>query len=288
MLTTDAGLALPGEHWTSAAAGPALFKAVGLRMVAGRGFDALGPAAPTNVVVINESLATFLFRGQDPIGRRLRLHARGPMETVIGVVSDAKQTSPRDRGLGVVYYPLRDLTHVVVAVRTTASADAVKNAVARELDSVPEALRIGPLRTMTDMLNQAIAQERVMSDVSILLGVLVVAVGWFGLYGLAAYEVSRRTRELGVRLALGATGGSLSGMVLRDSLSLVAPALAFGIPLGVALGRLLSTQLYEVRADDPGTLAAVACLVAGVGLLAAARPARLASRLDPMVLLRHD
>ena len=118
---------------------------------------------------------------------------------------------------------------------------------------------------MADVLDDAIAQERVMSDVSMLLGVLVVTVAWFGLYSVMAYEVSQRRRELGVRLALGATARSLAGIVLRDSLFMVVPALAVGIPLGVSAGRLLSTQLYDVRADDVPTLAAVACLVTAVG-----------------------
>jgi ABC-type antimicrobial peptide transport system permease subunit len=118
--------------------------------------------------------------------------------------------------------------------------------------------------------------------------VLVVAIGCVGIYALMTYDVTRRQREFGVRLALGATAGRLVVAVLRDCAAIVAPALAIGVPAQLATSRLLASQLYGVDARDPSTLASVAVLLSVVAMGAALRPARLASRIDPMALLRHD
>ncbi len=117
-LTTDRGAVVPGARWTFAAVGPGFFEAVGMSLTAGRAFADRDADPAADVVVINRSLATFLFAEESPIGRRIRMNPRGPMQQVIGVVNDAKQVSPRDRAMGVVYLPLRGLARVVLAFRT--------------------------------------------------------------------------------------------------------------------------------------------------------------------------
>jgi ABC-type antimicrobial peptide transport system permease subunit len=149
-------------------------------------------------------------------------------------------------------------------------------------------VQAGPMTTISQELERSIARERLTSGIALLLAVLVVAIGCVGIYALMAYDVVRRQREFGVRLALGATAGRLVATVLRDGAAIVAPALVIGLPLGLATSRLLAAQLYGVDARDPWTLSAVAVLLSVVTMAAVLRPARLASRVDPMSLLRHE
>jgi predicted permease len=287
-LTTDRGQAVAGARWTFAAVGPGFFEAVGMSLVHGRSFDDRDMQPPADAVVINRSLATFLFGRDNPIGRRIRMSPRGPMQPVIGVVNDAKQTSPRERGMGVVYLPLRGLNRIVLAVRTVGRPSDVAPVIRHELSAIAGDLPIEKVRTISEVLDTAIAQERLMSAVSLFLGALVITIGCVGLYALMAYDVAHRTHELGVRLALGATSRNIVTMVLLDSAALVLPGFAIGVPLGIVASGLLSSQLYGVETGDPWTLMSVALLLSVVAVLATLRPARTASRIDPIALLRNE
>jgi len=287
-LTTDRGVVLPGTRWTFASVGPGFFEAVGLPLVHGRAFDDRDAHPPADGVVINQSLAAFLFGADNPIGRRLTMGPRTPMQTVIGVVEDATQTSPRDRGLGVIYSPLRGFNRLVLAIRTAGAPSDAVPAVRHQLGAIAGDLPVENVRTIAEALDEAIARERLMSGISLILAGLVVAIGCVGLYALMSYEVAQRTRELGIRLALGATKARVVALVLRDGALLVAPALAIGLPAGMAASRPLSSQLYGVQAGDPWTLASVALLLTLVAWVATLRPARTASSIDPIVLLRAE
>ena len=287
-LTTDRGAVVPGARWTFAAVGPGFFEAVGMSLTAGRAFSDRDAHPAADVVVINRSLATFLFATESPIGRRIRMNPRGPLQEVIGVVNDAKQVSPRDRAMGVVYAPLRRLARVVLAIRTADAPTAAVPMVRHQLGAIAGDLPIENIRTIAEVLEGAIVQERLMSGISLILAALAIAIGCVGLYALMSYDVAQRTRELGIRLALGATSTRVMAMVLRDSAALVVPGLAIGVPLGIAASRPLSSQLYGVETNDPWTLASVALLLSVVALLATLRPAQTASRIDPIALLRND
>jgi predicted permease len=288
VLTTDRGEVSPGARWTSAEVGPGFFEAVGMSLVDGRAFNDRDAHPSADVVVINRSLATFLFGDGNPIGRRIRMNPRGHMHAVIGVVNDAKQVSPRDRGLGVVYLPLRGFGHVVLAVRTVGPPADAAPIIRHQLSAMAGDLPIEKVRTIAEVLDNAIAQERLMSAISLFLAALVITIGCVGLYALMAYDVAQRTRELGIRLALGATSRKVVMMVLQDSAALVLPGLAIGVPLGVAASRPLSSQLYGVQVHDLGTVVAVALTLAVVALLATLRPAQIAARIDPIALLRNE
>ena len=266
--------------------GPGFFEAVGMSVVDGRGFDAAAP--PGDSVVVNRSLATFLFGETSPIGRRIRLNPRGTLQSIVGVVNDVKQTSPRERGMGVVYLPLRDFSQVTLAVRTAGNPAEAVPVVRHQLAALAGDLPIEKVRTIAAVLDEAIAQERLMSAIALVLSTLAIAIGCVGLYALLSYVVSRRTHELGIRLALGATSRKVVTMVLRHSAALVLPGLAIGVPLGMAASQPLSSQLFGVEPDDPWTLASVALVLATVGLVATLKPARTASRIDPIALLRNE
>jgi ABC-type antimicrobial peptide transport system permease subunit len=210
------------------------------------------------------------------------------MLSVVGIVSDAKQTSPRDRGMGVIYAPMRGNGAVVFAVRTAGRPSDLAPVIAHQISAVASDLPIDKVRTITDVLDAAIAQERFMSGIALVLAALVVAIGCVGLYALMSYDVAQRTHELGVRLTLGATSGSVAILILRESVKLVLPALMIGIPVGVIASRPLSSQLYDVASTDPWTLTAVALLLTVFALVATVRPALTASRIDPIALLRSE
>jgi predicted permease len=286
-LTTDRGAAVPGVRWTFADVGPGFFEAVGMS-VEGRTFNARDAHPPGQVAAINRSLAALLFGNQNPLGQRIRMNRRGPWQTVIGVVSDVKQTSPRDRGLGVVYSPLRGFNHVVLAVRTKGPPATAAAVVRGQLNAVAPDLPIENIRTIADVLDTAIAQERLMSAIALGLAGLSILLGCVGLYALMSYDVAQRTRELGIRLALGATGRNVVALVLRDSAVMVLAGLATGVPLGIAASRALTSQLYDVNTGDPWTLGSVGVLLVAVALVAAVRPAWNAARINPIALLRSE
>jgi len=214
------------------------------------------------------------------------MSARNPMHRVVGIVSDARQTSPRDRGVGVMYLPIESVGRATLAVRV---ADSVSPDVLRQpVDAIVGRHSAGRVRTIAEALDLAIARERLLSGVALFLAALVVLIGCVGLYALMTYDVERRRRELGIRLALGATARQVQGMVLRDGAALVVPALAIGVPAGIVMSRMLSSQLYGVETADPSTMFCVALLLSGVGLAATVRPAARASRIDPLTLLRDE
>lgn len=288
LLSTDQGMVLPGARWTFASVGPDFFNAVGISVLHGRGFTDRDARPPHDTVIINRSLATFLFGKEDPLGRRLRVNPRSPMLSVVGIVSDAKQTSPRDRSMGVIYSPMQGHGALVLAVRTAGPPADFAPVIAHQIGSVASDLPIDKVRTISQVLDAAIAQERLMSGIALVLASLVIAVGCVGLYALMSYDVAQRTHELGVRLTLGATSASVAVLILRDSAKLVFPALIIGIPIGVIASRPLSSQLYDVANTDPWTLISVGLLLTLLALVATVRPALTASRIDPIALLRSE
>jgi hypothetical protein len=284
-LRTDRGDAPAGTKWTFAFVGPGFFDAVGMRAMRGR---PLSEAGRQGEVAINETLARALFGDADPIGRQLAMSPKAPMATIVGVMKDARQVSPRDRGIGVAYLPIQRYGRATLAVRFASASLAQAASVRQQAQTMLGDVQAGPMTTISQELERSIARERLTSGIALFLAVLVVAIGCVGIYALMAYDVVRRQREFGVRLALGATAGRLVATVLRDGAAIVAPALVIGLPLGLATSRLLAAQLYGVDARDPWTLSAVAVLLSVVTMAAVLRPARLASRVDPMSLLRHE
>jgi ABC-type antimicrobial peptide transport system permease subunit len=177
---------------------------------------------------------------------------------------------------------------VVLAVRTAGPPADAAPIVRHQISSIAGNVPIEHVRTISEVLDKAIAQERLMSAIALVLAALVITIGCVGLYALMSYEVVQRTRELGIRLALGATKKKLATMVLRDSALLVVPGLAIGVPVGIAASRPLAPQLYGVGSADPWTVASVALVLSLVTVIATLRPARAAARIDPIDLLRNE
>jgi predicted permease len=287
-LAVDGREPVTGIRWTFADVGAGFFETIGMPLVQGRGIDDADFNPPSDAVVINQTLATLLFGSRNPIGSRIGMTASSPRLRIVGVVNDARQTSPRDRGLGVVYRPLHQFPpQVVLAVRTIGPPASFADVVQHQLKGI-DGLDVIAVRTVEGLLNDAIAQERLLGTLAAWLGVLVIVVACVGLHALISNDVAQRTHEMGVRLALGATRASVALLVLRDCLALVGLGLAIGVPLSVAATRPLSSQLYGLPSGDPQTVAAVVVLLVAVALIAAGRPAQSAARVDPVVLLRAD
>ncbi len=158
----------------------------------------------------------------------------------------------------------------------------------REALSVDASVPLTNIRTQMEAIDRTLAMERTFGILSTGLAILALVLASIGLYGTMAYAVTRRTNEIGIRMALGATRGGLLGLVLRDSLTIVAAGLAIGIPATFATARLIGARLFGVTPTDPLTIAAAVVVMTGVASLAAWLPARRASRVDPMVALRCD
>jgi predicted permease len=255
---------------------------------------------PGNPVVVNAAFARRFLSGRDPLGARLRPDRawppNEPWHHVTAVVGNV-----RDEGLAadpapVVYVPVSESLggraywpgNMSLAIRTTvppSSLAAPVRSIVRDLD--PK-LPVAWVRTMDDIVSTATAPERFMMLALSVAAVVALLLAAVGTYGLVAYAVSRRTHELGVRIALGASTARVRRLVLRQGAALALAGVAIGLGLAIAFGRVLQSLLYEVSASDPATLAGASLLLVAVALVAVDLPARRAARIDPVEALRHD
>jgi putative ABC transport system permease protein len=271
---------------------PDYFRATGLRLVRGRGFSrADGPEAP-RVVVLGETVARRFWPGEDPVGRRIKWggpDGPSPWLEVVGVVEDG-----RYRGLESVsldaYVPYEQspwpLNHLVM--RTHADPAEVAAALRREIAAAEPSVRLLDVATVGAMMRTQLARPRFATTLIGSFGVVALLLAGVGLAGVLWFTTRQRTREIGIRLALGATAGRIRAEVLREGFALALSGLALGAAGAAALSRLLRSLLYEVGPHDLPTYGAVAGVLAGVALLACLLPAWRASREDAAVALRAE
>jgi predicted permease len=286
------------------------FQTMGIPIVAGRGFDAADTASEGRVVVINETLAHRLWKGRDPIGQRLRpsLNASlgtsvNPWHTVIGVARDVRQAGV-DRDAGAELYlfvdqpgPPIDGTErwvtsapktMNVVLRTDLSVAALAATLERAVRAINPSVPIVGLREMDAVFDESIGRPRLLAQLLGTFAGLALLLAAIGTYGLLSYMVAERRREIGIRLAVGATRGRIVALVMTQGLAIASIGLAAGVAGALGLNRLLTSLLFGVEASDPATLAAVASTIAVVAALACGIPAWRAARLDPNVVLRAD
>jgi putative ABC transport system permease protein len=280
----------PAARW--AAVSPQYFGIFGLRRLAGRTFLAPDRTGAPPVAVVSRGFAARFFPGRSPLGRRI--HAGGadlPWRTVVGVVSDLPLDSLAGEGASAAMYFPWDQMQVWggnLVLRTAGPTAALASALRREAVAVDPEAPVWALATMEEYIGGA---ARPYTRAGALFG-LFGAVGLFlaalGLYGVMAFAVARRTREIGVRLALGAKGSDVRRLVLRAGVAQLAAGIVLGLGLAAALARLLAASLYQVRPWDPGVYALAPAVLIAAGLLACLLPARRAARIDPMESLRSD
>jgi predicted permease len=289
--------------------GPGHFEALGIPIRRGRGFEPADRADSPGVVVINERLAERFWPGQDPVGRRVLVGGGGELPAsvpaddprwreVVGVAADSTYRTLGEEPLAFLYLPItQDFGFVEryarffplhVALRGDGDPEALRRSVAGALAEIDPELPVFPARSLRDWLGLALLPTRVASAAFAGFGVLGLALASLGVYGVVAYSVARRTREIGVRLALGASARDVLNLVLRDGLRLAASGLLLGALLSASLARALGALLFGLPPFDPVSFAVVPALLALVSFAASALPARRAVRVDPVDALRRE
>jgi predicted permease len=262
--------------------------AMGIQLRAGRDFTVADNPSSPRVVIINESLARALWPGEDPLGKFM--FADGERQ-VVGVVRDVRHLALEQESGGEVYIPIRqstDYSSVTMVTRGALPPAGLAGAVRETLRSVDPSLPANEFRTIQDIVDRSVSPRRLI--VLLLAGfagfALILAA--LGIYGVISYSVSQRRQEIGIRLALGASGWDLRRLVLGQTLKLAAMGMAIGLAASWALGRTLQGLLFGVRPSDPLTFAAALILLMVVAALAGYLPAKRASRLDPVEALRAE
>jgi hypothetical protein len=261
-----------------------------MRLLAGREFHWGDNEDSPRVVILSEALARRLFPEQDPVGRRINLGQRVEHRNmeIVGVVNSASLWTVRDRDPLAVYLPLmqeRASGEPMAGIRAAGDLSSLTARVRRTIESMGRhsVLRI---QTSRERADTALVPERVMGLLSAFCGGLALLLASIGIYGLTSYSITRRTSEIGIRMALGARPRDVLGLVLREVSWLVVAGIAAGIPAALVATRLLSGMLYGLSSHDPATIALALAILTGVSICAGYLPARRASRLDPMSALR--
>jgi putative ABC transport system permease protein len=272
---------------------------MGIPVVEGRAFqpaDALG-----TTVLINQAMARTFYKDQSPIGRRVRPSAPAslnvPWFTIVGVLKDVKQGGV-DKAAGTeLYFDVEQLTRVNtgygigtmnVVLRTTLPADALSGTIRAAVAGFDPSLPIVKLRSVDDVFAESIGRPRLLAQLLGIFAGLAILLAAIGSYGVLAYMVAERRREIGIRMALGADRGSVQRMILAQGLGLTLAGVVGGLAVAFAMNRVLASLLFGVRPSDPATIGGVVALIAAVALVACYLPARSATRVDPMIVLREE
>jgi len=240
-------------------------------------------------VIVNQAFVRKFFGGGDALRRRVKVREK-PAE-IVGVVPDTKYSNVRDAPRAVFYTAQRQQEQqgaLFFYIRTRISPEAAAASVRREVAQLDSNLPIRDLRTMDAQIRENIFPARIMSQLTMLFAGLATLLAGAGIYGLLAYNVARRTREIGIRMTLGATASRVRIMVLREALWMFAIGAVAGLAAAAGLTRLLASQLFGLQPGDPTVYAVATALLAGLSLLAAYLPAHGASAVDPNAALRHE
>ncbi len=272
---------------------PDFFRTLGTPLLRGRDFSASDDQEATRVAIINEAMARRFWPDTDPVGQRFRYgdeDSEGPWRTVVGVVADARRTSLEQEARPSTFLPLRQSSRssMVVVVRTTGDPLALAGVVRREVRELAPNIPVAQVSTLEAMMGERLAQRRFSTLLLGFFSALALLLATVGVYGVIAFTVNQSTREIGIRMALGARSMDVLRLVLRQVSILVLLGIGIGVAAALALSRTLSGMLYGMSATDPGTYIGIALLLTAVALLASYLPARRATRVDPIVALRSE
>jgi predicted permease len=261
-------------------------------LIAGRNFGSQDTATSQLVAVVSERFAKTYFPNSNPIGRDYRIgDPNSPLKMqIIGIARDVKFRNLDEpaQTLDYVFYPQRHQYLGNLVVRYTGDSTAVSAAVQSTIHSINPSLPITNVTSLDEQVSGSIARQRLVAQLSTFFGLLAVFLSCIGIYGLMSYMVSRRTNEIGIRMALGARRSNVRWLVMREILLLVAIGVAIGVPVTLAGSRLISNMLFGVPATDSISLISSVAVLLAVGLLAGYLPARRASQVDPMLALRYE
>jgi putative ABC transport system permease protein len=276
--------------------GPNFFATLGIPLVRGRDFTTADTETTPLVAIVSESMAKQFFPGEDPIGKRFSTgysrtaNPRGDWVEIVGVARNSKYASLSEPERPVVYMPLgqRHETGVTLYVRASGSLGPVISQMRREIQAIEPNLPVADTEKMTETIATSLYAPRMGAMLLTVFGGLALLLASLGIYGVLAFSIARRTREIGIRVALGADRRSVTTLVLREGMSLVGLGLAIGLVAGLYLSQSLKMFLFDVSSRDLTTFAIVPCVLVAVALLACYVPARRALRVDPLTALRAE
>jgi predicted permease len=270
---------------------PGYFETMKIPILEGRDFRPSDARPNSNVAIVNKRFAEHFFKGRSAVGKRLG-NGGGPKAKltieIIGVVADSLYEGPREGVRRQVFVPNYGNGSVVFYVRTMQGSTATYNSIRNEVRQLDSSMPVYSLKTVESQLDETLLTDRLIAMLSAGFGLLATLLASVGLYGVMAFVVARRKKELGIRLALGAQPGFVIWLVMREVLVLLAIGLLVGVPAALGLGRYISSQLYGIQPQDPAiaitTVAVLSLVSAAAGLI----PAHRASRIDPILALRHE
>ena len=270
--------------------GPNFFETLGIAQLAGRAFDGRDAAEAPRVAIINDAAAKLHFADANPIGARISITSpRGPWYEIVGVVGNSKYADLGENDLPVVYVPLAQNHETGMTLYARASSpESLIGPIRREIEALQPALPLLDARIMADTIGSSLYSASMSARLLAGFGALALLLAAIGIYGVLSFSIASRTREIGIRLALGARAQHVFKVVLRDGLMLVAAGVVVGVLGALAAARTLAGFLYGISPADAATYVAVTAILCAVALVACAIPARRAMRMDPMAALRYQ
>ena len=268
------------------------FKTMGIPLLRGRNFSDLELAEPKHVVLISEAMAREHFAAEDPLGKRIMvdMFEKPTPAEIVGIVGDVRYDSLESNPGSTVYFPLSELTYsfMTLVIRTYGDPGAMAAVVRREISQIDADQPVSDVRTMAQVMSDTVGRARFQTLLLTLFAGLATLLAAVGIFGVMSYSVTLQTREIGIRIALGAQPGQVLKLVLRQGLQLTLAGVMIGLAGALALTRLLSDLLYGVGTTDPATFASIVSLLTVVSLTSCYLPAKRALKIDPVIALRDE
>jgi predicted permease len=270
---------------------PGYFETMGVPLLEGRDFNRLDAKEKATVAIVNRRFADHFFSGKSAVGKHVGF-GTGPKAKldieIIGVVANSLYEGPREGVRRQVFIPHWGRNSATFYMRASTAPAAAYAIVRNEVRTLDASMPVYGMKTLEAQLDETLLTDRLIALLAAGFGLLATVLASIGLYGVMAFVVARRRKELGIRLALGAEPGGVIWLVMKEVLLLLSIGLAVGIPTAMALGRFVAAQLYGIEARDPGIAAATVILLAAVSAAAGLIPAHRASRIDPILALRYE
>jgi predicted permease len=270
--------------------GVGYFRTLGIPVERGRDFTLDDDDSAPDVVVINQTMAERFWKGEDAIGKRFKFFGDEEFRTVVGIARDSKYNGLAEDPTPFIYQPITQAYSpaATILVRASGDASALANPVRAEIGRLDSRLSVLGVQTLGDQVSQQLGPQRLMVSLLGAFGLLALGLAAMGLYGVASYAVTQRTREIGVRMALGARRGDVVWLVLGQGMALVAVGLGVGLAFAVLAAPMIRELLVQVAPFDPIAFVGTALLLAVVATLATWLPARRAASIDPLIALRYE